>query len=40
MGYGINSGANSRFMQKIRDCGFEVTEFVQKPGFEVMMTSS
>lgn len=40
MGYGIDSGANNRFMQKLRDQGFEVTEFVPKQGFEGMMTSS
>lgn len=40
MGYGIDSGANDRFMQKLRDQGFEVTEFVPKQGFEGMMTSS
>lgn len=40
MGYGVDSGANSRFMQKLKNHGFEVTKFVPKPGFEGMMTSS
>ena len=40
MGYGVDSSANGHFMEKLRNCGFEVTEFVPKPGFEGMMTSS
>lgn len=40
MGYGIDSGANNSFMKKLREEGFEVTEFVPKQGFEGMMTSS
>ncbi len=40
MGYGANIGANSRLMKKLEDRGFEVTEFVPKPGFEGMMASS
>ena len=40
MGYGISKEANQHFMQKLRDQGFEVTEFKPKEGFEGMMASS
>lgn len=40
MGYGVIGGANKRFMDKLSERGFEVTEFVPKPGFEGMMASS
>ena len=40
MGYGIFKEANQHFMQKLRDQGFEVTEFKPKEGFEGMMASS
>ena len=40
MGYGVDSGANERFIEKLRACGFDVTEFVPKQGFEGMMASS
>lgn len=40
MGSGVNKGANMRFMEKLIKQGFDVTEFVPKPGFEGMMASS
>lgn len=40
MGYGVTTGANTKFMNKLKDEGFEVTEFKPKEGFEGMMASS
>ena len=40
MGFGVDTRANTYFMEALRKQGFEVTKFVPKPGFEGMMASS
>lgn len=40
MGAGVDTSANKRFMKKLSERGFDVTEFIPKPGFEGMMASN
>lgn len=40
MGFGVKTGANAHFMDKLIERGFNVTLFTPKPGFEGMMASS
>ncbi|MCR5232204.1 MAG: hypothetical protein K6B64_06120, partial [Acholeplasmatales bacterium] len=40
MGFSVAVGANNRFMEKLKERGFEVTLFKPKPGFEGTMTSA
>jgi beta-N-acetylhexosaminidase len=40
MGFSVAVGANNRFMEKLKENGFEVTLFVPKPGFEGTMASA
>ncbi|MBQ7995229.1 MAG: glycoside hydrolase family 3 protein [Bacilli bacterium] len=40
MGFSIDTSANSHFIAKLQERGFDVTRFTPKPGFEGMMASS
>ncbi len=40
MGFSVAVGANNRFMEKLKENGFDVTLFVPKPGFEGTMASA
>lgn len=40
MGFSVAVGANNRFMEKLKERGFEVTLFKPKPGFEGTMASA
>ena len=40
MGFSVAVGANNRFMEKLKEKGFDVTLFVPKPGFEGTMASA